>query len=441
MSSNEALSILLAGPNMKSMLDYVYPPFKSDPARFNVLTLCEKWGEFEGDVASYKPEVVVLEAAIAPEPLALRDVLARFPAGTLAIVVLPSTPGWPERRGAIEDVRTTVRGVFIAPVNWSQIAAQAYTAGITERTRKFETAPAGAAHETPGMGNLPSSAVVGTRIVAATSFAGGTGKSTILEAIAVELARNHVKTLLCSFNSPPAVVGHMGLKFGPNAVEWFNRPTTDGFRAALQSPKGHAGLDVLLAPEDPEALATAADRPTENPLSIRNLIHAATSFNYGVILLDLPPFADSMWAVQGVLSANMALLVSRPTVHDQFAALRAYRLFTQRLAAQHRVPLESIFAVINFTSPDDNMSPSDFVGGLARAAGGFPPILASFPYVAQLPAVQNRGMSPMLAPETAPFANAANSLASKLIGGSVIPIATNGKQPEKGFLGIRIKIK
>jgi hypothetical protein len=233
----------------------------------------------------------------------------------------------------------------------------------------------------------------------------------------------------------------MGLKFMPNAMEWFNRPTPEGFQAALQKPKGLDALDVLIAPEDPEALATVAARPADHPASIRNLVLASYSFNYGAVLLDLPPFADSMWAVQGLLAANMALLICRPTVHDQFAAVRAYKLFTERLAAQHRVPLESIFAVINMKSPDDNMSERDFAAGVASAVGSFPPIMATFPYASKLPSVQNRGESPALAPETDAFAKVARSLASKLIGGSVMASQGANGHNEKSLFGIKIKLK
>jgi hypothetical protein len=283
---------------------------------------------------------------------------------------------------------------------------------------------------------------MGTRAIAFTSFAGGTGKSTIAEALAVELARNHVKTLLCSFNSPPAAVAHFGLRFAPNSTEWFNRPTPEGFQAALQKAKGLQDLDILLAPEDPDALARFGNKPPSDPASIQQLIFAAYSFNYGVVLLDLPPFADAMWAIQPVLSANMAVLVARPTVHDQFASIRAYKLFTEQLAQQHRVPLESIFAVMNFETPDDNLSARDFQEGIAKIVGRCPPILATFPYIARLPAAQNQGDSPMLAGGCEKFAGVARSLMGKLVGGTVgtNTAAASTGQEKTGLFGKLLSI-
>lgn len=442
--NNQPASIFLAAPDMPgNVLPILYPAFNNDQARFRVLSVTADWEDVLNDVPRYRPEGVVIEAALAPDPDALRQFLARLPAGTVAVVVLPPVPAWAERKGQFEAIQTSVRGVFIGPVNWASVASAVHTAVITERTRATEIAPATALYQqTAAVGARP--VVVGTRTIAFTSFAGGTGKSTIAEALAVELARNHVKTLLCSFNSPPAILGHFKLVVAPNATEWLNRPTPQGFQASLQKVIGLDDLDVLLSPDDPETLMRAAARAPGDPASIQQLVFAAYSFNYGAVLLDLPPFADSMWAVQPILAANMAVIVARPTIHDQFAAIRAYRLFTATLAAQHRVPLESIFAVLNFVSPESNMSAQDFQGGIINQTGGrFPPIMASFPYTCKIPAVQNMFDSPMLASGCDEFARAARSLATKLVGGT--PLSSGNGHGEKqglfGKLGISIKLK
>ena len=442
--SGEQVSVFIAGPDMSgTVLKGMYPAFNADAARFQVLSLAADWTDMQRNVAQYRPEALVLEAALAPDPNTLRNYLTTL-AGTIAIIVLPPTQAWADNKGLFEAV-TGVRGVFIGPANWTQVANATYSAAVTERSRMNAAAPMTAVYQAAptGVGARPAPLVVGTRTIAFTSFAGGTGKSTIAETVAVELARNHVKTLLCSFNSPPAAVGHMGLKFAPSSVEWFNRPTPEGFQAALQKMKGLEDLDVLLAPEDPDALFRAAASPPEAPASIQQLVFSAYSFNYGAILLDLPPFADSMWAVQAILAANMAVLVGRCTVHDQFAAIRAYKLFTEQLAAKHRIPLDAIFAVLNLDTPDDNMSERDFQAGIAQQIGRFPPILATFPYVSKLPAVQNRGDSPALAAECDSFARAARSLASKLVGGTPLSGEGNGGGGNGllNRLGIKIKVK
>lgn len=437
------IAIYLASPNMSRLMAAAYPAFHGDPAKFRVISFCDRWDNFLPDMNLYRPDVVVIEAEIAPDPQTLRDALQKLPRATQALVVLPAAPGWLEAQGMFEAVLTSVRGVFVAPVSWAQVAAAAYTAGITERTRQQEITPAGPVQtQAEAWGGRSPNAVLGTRVIAALSGPGGTGRSTIMETLAYLFAMNHIRTLLVSLNSPPAVVGHLGLKFHPNASEWFNRPNPDGFRAALQHPKALENLDVLVAPEDPEALATAAQRPVEDPTSIRNLILAAHSLNYGVVLLDLPAFVESMWAAQAVLAANVVLLVCRPSVHDQFAAVRTYQLLTARLAKHHCLPSESLFAVLNMKAPEDNMSARDFSDGIQGFAHGFPPVLAAFPYVAKLTAVQNRAQPIALAPETEAFTSVARTLATKLVGGSVME-PQDVKRPDRGLslFGIKFKLK
>jgi Mrp family chromosome partitioning ATPase len=407
-------TVFLAGADMRgTILEQMFPAYQ-DTARLQVLSMAAAWDDIRRQVEQYRPEALVIEAGAAPGPEELRDYLNQL-VGTVAIVVLPTA--WAKFQGIFQGAQTSVRGVHLAPANWAAVASATYSAVATERARRATAAPAASLHPArPGNGAL-ATAVVGTRTIALTSFAGGTGKSTIAEALAVDLARQHIRTLLCSFNSPAAAVGHVGrgLAFSPNATEWLNRPTVEGFQASLQRPSGLDDLDVLLAPDDPHVLANASERKMDVPNSIRSLVFAAYSFNYGAILLDLPPFADSMWALQPLLAANVALLVCRPTLHDQFAAIRAYRLLTEQFAAQVRIPPEAMFAVLNFSTPDDPVTGRDFQAGVSQLIGRFPPILETFPYIQRLPAVQSQGDSPLLAPGCEAFAKAARSLSGKLV--------------------------
>jgi MinD-like ATPase involved in chromosome partitioning or flagellar assembly len=439
-ASSAVASVFLAGPEMRGLiLQQMYPVYQ-DPARFQVLSMAAEWDDVKRQVSQYRPEALVIDAGVAPSPDALRDYLTQM-VGTIAVVVLPTA--WAEFQGLFQGIQTSVRSVHLAPPNWAAVASATYSAVMTERTRVFAASPTAELYR-PNLLNGPiAPSVVGTRTIAFTSFAGGTGKSTIAETMAVELARQHVKTLLCSFNSPPAAVGHMGLRFNPNANEWLNRPTVEGFAAAVQRPRSLDDLEVLLAPNDPHSIEQAHESKADAVNSIQNLVFAAYSFNYGAILLDLPPFADSMWAMHALLTANVAVLVCRPTLHDQFAALRAYRLLTEQLATQVRVPQDAIFAVLNFATSDDNMNERDFQGGIMQIAGRFPPILATFPYISKLPAVQNRGDTPAFAPECEMFARSARTLTTKLIGGAPMRTSANG-HGNAGFLertlGIRVKI-
>ncbi len=435
--SSQPVGVFLAAPDMAGVVTRLMFPSFQDGARFRVASMAADWDDVQRDVARYRPDVLVLDAMIAPDPETLKAFLAQL-VNTAAIVVLP--PAWANYQGQFEGIQTSVRGVFIGPPNWAAVANTAYTAVMTERTRMSNAAPAAANYQSAAAPRVGGQTVVGTRVIAFMSHNGGTGKSSIAEAMAVELGRNHVRTLLCSFNSPPAAAGHFKLSIAPNATEWLNRPSVDGFQASLQRARGLDDLDVLMAPSDHYVQHDiAASRQPDAPDSIKSLVLAAYSFNYGAILLDLPPFADSPWTLYPLLAANVAVIVCRPTRHDQIGAIRSHKLITEQFASQIRVPPEAIFMVMNFTSSTGNMSERDFHAAIADQVGGmFPPILTSFPYTPGVPNAQNLGSSPIFESSCDEFARSTRSLVGKLIGGSVA-VENNGKK--KGLFGISLKMK
>ncbi len=437
----EPIVVLLASPDMPGVIQRDMFPAFADRNRYQIISMTKVWDDLPRDVARARPEALIIDGAIAPDPEALRDMLAALPPGTVALVVLPSM--WANRQGQMEAVGTSVRGVFIGPgVNWMAIADATRTAVTTARVQARDVAPAAGAHRDSRAARVGGQVVIGTRIVAFVSFAGGTGKSSIAEAMAVVLASNHVRTLLCSFNSPPAAAGHLGLSVMTHAAEWFNRPTVDGFQAALQRPKGLDDLEVLLAPNDNTTSLQAAARRPDEPGSIKNLVLSAYSFNYGAILLDLPPFADPGWTLMPLMAANMAVIVCRPTRHDQLAAIRAYEMLTRELVETIRIPPEAVYAVMNFVSPRDNMSERDFQSAIVGYIGQFPPIMASFPHTPDLPGVQNFGRSPVFDDSCNEFARSARSLTGKLIGSGIAELDNSGRGREtKSFLGIKLRLQ
>ncbi len=439
---SDKIIVLLASSDMSGVIQRDMFPAFSDPNRFQIASMTKDWDDLRRDVDRARPEALIVDGVMAPDPESLRDMLIALPPGMVALVVLPSM--WANQQGIISAVSTSVRGVFIGPgVNWMAIADATRTAVTTARVQARDAAPAAAVHSNPQAARVSGQVVVGTRIVAFVSFAGGTGKSSIAEAIAVVLASNHVRTLLCSFNSPPAASAHLGLSLMTNASEWLNRPSVEGFQASLQQPNGMDNLDVLLAPNDTTLCAHAASRRPDEPGSIKNLVLAAYSFNYGAILLDLPPFADPGWTLMPLMAANMAVIVCRPTLHDQIAAIRAYQMLTQELVEQIRISPSSVYAAINFVSPNDNMSERDFQSAIVNHIGQFPPIMAGFPYAPALPGVQNFGRSPVFDDACSEFARSARSLTGKLISsgmGSSEKSSGSGKE-KKSFFGIKLKLK
>ena len=95
------------------------PPFLSD-ARFVISAMPPNGAIFEQNLAQMRPDLVVVQVEIAPGPEALIQVLAEIQVWHgVAILVLP--PALRDLRGDFEKA-AVVRGVYIAPVNWGEIA-------------------------------------------------------------------------------------------------------------------------------------------------------------------------------------------------------------------------------------------------------------------------------------------------------------------------------
>jgi len=129
-----------------------------------------------------------------------------------------------------------VRGVFVAPVNRTEIIQAAYGAAMTVRARLTQAAPM--QQGVSGYTNSGMSAYITvTKRIVVLSHAGGTGCSTIADNLAYELSvRLSVKTLLVSMGLPPAAASHLGLRYVPNLTEYFDRQGRAVFQAAIQLP-------------------------------------------------------------------------------------------------------------------------------------------------------------------------------------------------------------
>ena len=183
------VTVMLAGDGHEMVFYQMQPPILSD-SRFVINAHATQWSVFEQNMLQMRPELVVVQVEITPGPEALLQVLAGLQVWQgVAILVLPA---------AVRDLRSVfekasvVRGIYIAPVNWAEIAQSGYAAVMTERARAAAAAPLQQAYLSKAQG-----AVTGTRVVAFTSATGGTGRSTIAEALAYELAlRMNTYTLL-----------------------------------------------------------------------------------------------------------------------------------------------------------------------------------------------------------------------------------------------------
>lgn len=387
MDTKEAkILTMLAGMEAELVFYQMQPAFLAD-ARFSVAAIATNWTDFEKNVNQLRPHLLVVQAEIAPSPEALVALLGRVQVWEgLALVLLSSAHR--ELRGVFEKI-SVCRGVFLLPLNWGELVQAGYNAVTTERARKVAQLPLQNA-----VGLRAATAVTGTRVVAFLAGSGGSGRSTIAESVAYQLAvRMNVRTLLASFDLPAAAAMHLNLRYTPHAGEFFARPA-DGFPAALQHCEG---LDVLLAPENSLEYARAVEAaPAAGGTSgaIHSLVMASWTREYAAVLLDLPG-GEGKWTLEPVAAANTAILVTRITLADLAATRHLLVLLLEKLRGEHRIPRESMYLVLNQVSDSASLTPRGFYEELTQSYGWAPPVLAVLPYDSSIPRAQDSQKSPL----------------------------------------------
>lgn len=371
--SEQQLTVMLAGPGHEGVIYQMQPAFLHD-ARFNIVGTAQNWENLQDNLPKLKPEMLILQADLAPGPDALQVLLRGLLAwsGRAMIILPPSQAGF---KGAIQSMEAVVSGVYLAPISWTDIAGLAYGAGITAQAKLSSVSPASSFGAASDFGasalNSFSPLVTGTKRIAVLSQAGGAGASTIAENLGYELAtRLSVKALLFSLGMPPAASAHFKLRYVPNLTEFFERPGKPALQAAIQRVEG---LEILLAPEDSIEYATGVKNSADvrAPNSIYSSLLAAEDGSYGALIMDLPS-DESEWMIHSLLFANVALLVYRPILADLFAARHTLNMLN-RLG---KLPREATYLVLNQASENSSLTPRAFQQELSQALGWAPPIIA-----------------------------------------------------------------
>lgn len=373
---NERFTILLAGPGHETVIYQMQPAFLSDP-RFTIAGYAQSWESLQSTLTQLKPDILVIQADVAPGPDALKPLLAGMQAWNgVATVILPNQQAM--FKGVYESMNAVVRGTFVAPVSWTDIANLAYGYAMTARAQVVNASPAlTVQHALSTTGNFGASAsqavsplVTGTKRIAVLSQAGGAGASTIAENLAYELAaRLSVRSLLFSFGLPPAAAAHFKLRYLPNLTEFFARPGKASIQSAIQRMEG---LDILLGPEDSEEYASAARNAADVRASnsIYSALLAAEDGSYGAMVMDMAP-DETEWMTHPLLFANAVLLVYRPIMADLFALRHTLNILS-RLGTQ---PREAIYLVLNQASEASSLTPRAVQTELSQALGWAPPII------------------------------------------------------------------
>jgi Flp pilus assembly CpaE family ATPase len=424
------VTVMLAAAGTDAVTYQMQPPFLSD-ARFVISAAVTQWSQFEQTLNTMRPQLLVVQTDIAPGADQLINVLKHLQLWNgVAIVALPQALR--ELRGAFEQV-SSVRSVFIgAAPNWAEVAQAGFAAVMTEQARTAASAPLQQAY----LGRT-ATAVTGTRVVAFVSGSGGVGRSTLAENLAYELAhRMNIKTLLMSFDLPATVVAHLPYKFYPNALEYFHRPG-DGFMAAIQAKaekKEDDPLHVLVAPENTADYIRAGEYSAANKAavdSIYSLVQTAWGRNYAAVLLDLPA-GPQAWTMQGIMAANTAVIVTRPTLADLAATRHTMILLLERLVSEHRIPREAISMVFNQVNERSPMTPSSFHGGLVANYGWAPSVSAVIPFDPAVTQAQDAQTPPVARVDA--FAKGVRSLATALFpGGATAEMGDASSAGQRGL--------
>ncbi len=384
------VSVLLAGAGHELVYYQMQPPLLSD-ARFIVAGHATQWQTLENNVNDLHPELLIVQTDIAPDPEAMKRLLQRLSAWNgVAVIVLPL--GQKDLRGAYEGLNM-VRGVFIAPVNWTEIAQAGYGAAMTARANMSQAAPMQQAVAGPVVGGS-AAFITGTKRIAVLSHAGGTGCSTVAENLAYELAaRLSIKTLLVSMGLPPSAPPHLRLRYLPNLTEYFDRPGKASFQAALQRREN---LEVLVAPESSVEymkILESSSRGTGEG-TINGMLIDSEDGRYAAIVMDVPSNED-LWMAHSIIFANYALIVARPTLADLAATRHTLNLLLSGLKSEKRLARESIYLVLNQFTDRSGFTARSFQDELAGTVGWAPPIAAVIPYDLAVTQAQDQGIPPV----------------------------------------------
>ena len=384
------VTVMLAGAGHEAVYYQMQPPLLADQ-RFMISGHAAQWSMFEPNLNNLRPDLVIVQADIAPDPDALIHALQKISAWSgIAIVVLPLAHK--DFQGAFGKV-DTVRGVFVAPVNWTEIVQAGYGAAMTARAKLNQTAPMQQSVSGFSPGGA-SAYITGTKRIAVLSHAGGAGCSTIAENLAYELSvRLSVKTLLVSMGLPPAAAPHLRLRYLPNLTEYFDRPGKATFQAAIQRREN---LEVLLSPEsslDYMRILENSSRGTGEG-SINAMLIDSEDGRYASIVMDVPSTED-LWMAHSIIFANYALIVARPTLADLAAIRHTLNFLLSGLKSEKRLARESIYLVLNQFTDRSGFTPRTFQEELSKTLGWAPPLAAIVPFDPSVPQAQDDGIPPV----------------------------------------------
>jgi MinD-like ATPase involved in chromosome partitioning or flagellar assembly len=420
-AQQQRVKVAVAGPVFQELLEHYLVHLAADPGRFAVVAQATSLLQLRQTLQATQPDVVIIEGALA-DAGELREWLSKE-CPCPVILVLPAS--WAHLRGQFEAI-PRVEQVLVEPgVQYLEVVNLTWVAGNTWRVKQQTAAPATAIYQ----GGAATSRLVlpGLRRFAFWSSKGGVGKTTLAVNFWYRLNQMGVKALLLGFDTPDDIAPFLGVRYQPNCMEFFRRPTQEGFMASIQR---RDGFEFILAPDTEEAAEEISEKiDASQPNSIESFIACAASQNYGAIVMDLPP-TESMAAVRPLLQATTVVFVSQPTFADAMKMARSVQLLSQRLASQHRIPRENMVFVLNQVRASDAFSGSAVIEVVTATAGWCPPLAAAIPYDERVRNLQVDAKLPVVHLDT--FREGVDALVRQWYSGQIVSLSAAPRR--KGFL-------
>jgi cellulose biosynthesis protein BcsQ len=397
--NDEAVIMLLAGP--PSRVNAWFTSLQMD-SRFRVNTFSTDPQDLENKMG-YNPEAILLDATIFSGPENLTQFLTKT--SSAVYVILPREASDDMRR-AMKEL-PSVRGVYIDDVNLSQAAGRIYAEVVALRSQAPSLEQIGKGYRTERIAG-------GLRVITVWSRTGGSGKSTVAAALALEAAQRGIKTLLVGLGVPDiSLPTFLNLKTTPNLFGWLANPTFEG--GIHPNVQSLGKLDVLVGLQD-GIKEKELIRPPEDPSSINQLVINATFGGYSIVILDTPVSGAYFNAIS---ASNTMVMVTTPMLDQAVVSAEAYRMAFKRMRDQHRIGVGNIFVVLNrhrsgLLSSNEWHEAADAYTQ-TMGIGHFPPVAEVIPEVPEVALAGNAGRSVLTAGDE--FAAPIHRLGDVLYGG------------------------
>jgi arsenite-transporting ATPase len=410
----DSIVMILAGP--PDRVNAWFTTLQMD-SRFRINTFSTDPQDLETKLG-YNPECILLDSSIFSGPESLIKFLTRAQCAMYVIFQRDISEAYKKK---IREL-PSVKGIYLEDVNLAQVSGRIYAdvKALRNQAPAFQTSMRAPAHNRRVSDGL--------RVITVWSRSGGTGKSTIACALALEASQRGIKTLLIGLSVPDlSIPTFLNLKTTPNLSGWLAAPNfEDGIQHSIQKV---GSLDVLVGLQDGIRESELTIAP-EEPASINQLVINATFGGYSVVVLDAPVSGAYISAIS---ASNTMVLVSQPMLDQAIICAEAYRMAFKRLRDLHRIGVGNAFVVLNRVRPgllsSDEWHEAADAYASAMGAGHFPPVADMIPETPEVAMAANAGRSVLTAGEE--FSAPIHRLGDMLFGGG--GPGSFKKQEEKSF--------